>query len=356
MKISSVLALALALVACTTSNARIQEEGPYVYKSSIRLNTYHFLRYWPNPNAKEPQYNFGAWTPKMQFNVQGPLEGGSQVSVTFTKPNGAPWFSTNLETLEIPADQYAEFKYDDTSAEKKAIILTGNFGITINLSNSLTGTKKTLFSGKFDVGKFHYGSTNKDEVNNFDYYVNHDWNLPIAQMVFDEQTSEDTPRLVINAWFRGTLDSTKMAGYLFHDGKQVASTKNNGSAQEKITITPGTTTKDFYWSRWGFNLTMVASTRKTENANLSYPDVYFLDKHPGDYEFKVLYDGKLVRTAKFTIGPDGKLVDNGLAIQNKMGKGVILLPMSITPGADGKAVTTNYKTNAYYGNAVTGFP
>jgi hypothetical protein len=175
-------------------------------------------------------------------------------------------------------------------------------------------------------------------------------------MTFDEQVSEDTPRLVINAWFRGPKDQTKMAGYLFHNGKQVASTKNKGSVYEKITITPGTTTTDYLWSRWQFHLTMVAETRKSENSSVSYPEVYFLDKNPGDYEFKVLYDGKLARTAKFTIGPDGKLVDNGLATQNKMGKGVILLPITILPGVDGKAVTTNYKTGAYYGNAVTGFP
>jgi hypothetical protein len=355
MKRLALLMMALMLVVCTARMAHAQLEGPYVYKSSLRINTYHFLRYWPNPNAKEPTYNFGSWTPKVEFNVQGPLEGGSQVSLTFTKPDGTKWFSVNLETPEIPADQFASFRYDDTSKEKLATILTGTFGLTINLANALTKTNKTLFTGKFDVAKFHYGGNAPDAKNNFDYYVSHDWNLPIAQLVWSEEEDERTPRLRVNMWFRGEKDSTKMAGYLFYKGKQVASTKMNGSAQETVTLRPGTTEPNFYWSRWTLYFTLVSSGLKMESAN-NYDALYFLDKNPGEYEIKVLYDGKLARTAKFTIGPDGKFVDNGLAEKNKMGKGVILLPATVEAGIDGKADITKYKAQAYYYNPVVGFP
>ncbi|HLK58137.1 MAG TPA: hypothetical protein VKU00_16335 [Chthonomonadaceae bacterium] len=355
MRVYALMALALLLALCSAVQTRAGEvEGPYVYKSSIHINTQHYLVYWPSPTAKEPQYLTGSWAPRFDFNVQGPLEGGSQISVSFFKPDGAKWLTRNLNTEETAKDTFQHFMSDGLEMEKQATTQTGIFTIKIELSNALTKTDKTLFTGKFEVGKFHYG-TAPNEKNQNDYFVNHDWTLPIGQMSFDTHGDAEAPKLLVSLWFRGPSNTSSVAGYLYFNGKQISSTKSMGGVHEAAIIRTGTTQEDMLWTRWTFHFARVAEARKGNSAN-NYPDMWWLDKNPGDYEIKILRDGKLARSAKFTIGADGKLVDNGLAEKNNMGFGVILFPVNVEPGMDGKANTTNYKAQAYYGNSLVGFP
>ncbi len=357
MKIRWLLLLALALPPLTLPlPARAQKmAGPYVYKSSVHLNTQHYLVYWPSPTAKEPQYLTGSWAPRLNFNVQGPLEGGSQISVRFAKPGGAKWFSRDLKTDETDADSFQSFSLDGNDLEKQATTLTGEFTLTVALSNALSGVNKTLYTGKFEVVKFHYGSA-PNEVHQADYYVNHDWTLPIGQMGFDDDPANaEAPTLRVTLWFRGALDMQMLAGYLYYNGKQITSTKSAGSVGAPVVIEPGTTRPDLTWSRCLFYFSRVAEALHGNSGN-NYDTMFFLDKNPGSYEVKVLRDGKLARSAKFTIGPDGKLVDNGLAALNKMGKGVTLVPVTTDLSLDGKASIVNYKSQAFYGNPLIGFP
>ena len=356
MKFRLLFLLALTLTAALPTLTRAQEmPGPYVYKSSVHLNTQHYLRYWPTPTAKEPQYLTGSWAPKLNFNVQGPLEGGSQITVTFAKPGGVQWFHEDLKTDEIDGNTFQSFTLDGNDLEKQATTLAGTFTLTISLSNALTSTHKTLYIGKFEVGKFHYG-TAPNEVHQADYYVNHDWTLPIGQMSFDDDPANaEAPTLRMNIWFRGAPQTDQLAGYLYYQGKQISTTKSAGNVGIPITIQPGTTRPDLTWSRATFFFSHVAETLKPESAN-NYDAFFFLDKNPGDYELKVLRNGKLARSAKFTIGADGKLADSGLASANKMGKGVTLIPVTDDLSQDGKASTVNYKSQAFYGNPLVGFP
>jgi hypothetical protein len=329
--------------------------GPYVYKSSVRLNTQHYLVYWPTPTAKEPQYLTGSWVPKLNFNVQGPLEGGSQITVKFTKPGGAKWISRDLRTDETAADSFQSFTLDGIEMEKQATTMTGVFTLNIVLTNALSGVNKSLYTGKFEVGKFHYGSA-PNEVRQADYYVNHDWTLPIGQMSFDDNPANaEAPQLIVKMWFRVALDTDTLAGYLYYNGKQISSTKSAGNVSSPVVVQPGTTKPDLTWSRCTFYFSTVSKGRNGDSAS-SYDSMFFLDKHPGDYEVKVLRGGKLARRAKFTIGPNGVLVDNGLASQNKMGLGVTLIPVTTDLSQDGKASIANYKSLAFYGNPVIGFP
>ena len=356
MKTRLLFLLVLSLMVALPTFSRADDmTGPYVYKSSVHLNTQHYLVYWPSPTAKEPEYLTGSWAPKLDFNVQGPLEGGSQISVTFAKPGGVKWFSRNLRTDEIGADTFSSFSLDGNDLEKQATKLAGTFTVTISLSNALTSTNKTLYVGKFEVVKFHYGSA-PNEIHQADYYVNHDWTLPIGQMSYDDDPSNaEAPTLRMNIWFRGPLQTDDLAGYLYYQGKQITSTKSAGTVGIPLVIQPGTTRPDLTWSRGLFHFAGVAEALKPESAN-NYDSMFFLDKHPGDYQLKVLRNGKLARSAKFTIGADGKLVDNGLAASNKMGKGVTLIPVTDDLSLDGKASIVNYKSQAFYGNPVVGFP
>ncbi|BDI32098.1 hypothetical protein CCAX7_41490 [Capsulimonas corticalis] len=354
MKIRLLLLLILALVFPTFARAD-DLVGPYVYKSSVRLNTQHYLVYWPSPTAKEPQYLTGSWAPKLNFNVQGPLEGGSQISVQFTKPGGVKWIHRDLKTDETDADSFQSFSLDGIDLDKQATMATGEFTLNIVLTNALNGTNKPLYTGKFEVAKFHYGAA-PNEVHQADYYVNHDWTLPIGQMSFDDNPENaEAPALLVKLWFRGPLDMQMLAGYLYYNGKQISSTKSEGNVSAPVVVQPGSTRPDLTWSRCTFDFAKVSKGRNGDSAN-NYDSMFFLDKHPGEYEIKVLRGGKLARSAKFTIGPDGALVDNGLAASNKMGKGVTLIPVTTDLSQDAGASIANYKSLAFYGNPVVGFP
>ena len=63
---------------------------------------------------------------------------------------------------------------------------------------------------------------------------------------------------------------------------------------------------------WTFQFAKVRGYNKDTSAN-RYEGVFFLDKNPGEYEIKVLRQQKLARSAAFTVGADGRIVDNGIA-------------------------------------------
>jgi hypothetical protein len=82
--------------------------------------------------------------------------------------------------------------------------------------------------------------------------------------------------------------------------------------------------------------------------------LYQLDKNPGEYEFKLLWNNKLARTIKFTAGPGGKL-DTSLAASNKLGTDRLIVPVTILGDQDGTWDKAAWKADAFYGNPLTGF-
>jgi hypothetical protein len=90
--------------------------------------------------------------------------------------------------------------------------------------------------------------------------------------------------------------------------------------------------------------------------NGAHSDAFRLDKNPGEYEVKVLRKGKLVRTVKFSVGPDGKIVDPGVSQQNSLGTQRITIFASVTGDEDGrKPDLTAWKTGAFFGEPLKGF-
>jgi hypothetical protein len=85
-----------------------------------------------------------------------------------------------------------------------------------------------------------------------------------------------------------------------------------------------------------------------------FGEIYTMDKNPGDYELKVLWQNHLARSLKFKVGPDGKYVST-LATANKLGSDRAIFPVQLIGDQDGKWDKNAYKTDAYYGNPLTGF-
>src|ERR1051325_6534446 len=105
-------------------------DGPTLLKRTVMIKLRRFSRYWPNPAAKEPQYSTYSWFPRWQFEVLGPMGGGSQFIAEFQKADGSPWMTANMPTSEIAEGDSAVIKMpdmDENTLEKKAITATGTF-------------------------------------------------------------------------------------------------------------------------------------------------------------------------------------------------------------------------------------
>ena len=62
-----------------------------------------------------------------------------------------------------------------------------------------------------------------------------------------------------------------------------------------------------------------------------------------------------MRSIKFAVDAEGKLVDNGIATSNKLGDNRIIVPVQVLGDSDGQWDKMAWKTDAFYGNPLTGF-
>ncbi len=338
----------------STSSAPAIQSGPTLLKASLIVRANRLLHYWKAPEVD----SYWSWMPEMTFYVAGPINTGSAFIIDFTNETGAPWYSVECETNAIPAGQFAHIVTPaiTTHVDKRTTLATGTFGFTIRLKSELSGANEKLFSGKFKVTRFHVGNNLPAFKNQFEYVVDQDWNLPIGYLSFNLRSDQNMPPLNVSMWFRGELDNTKLAAYLFYNGKQIASTKEqSGSAGYDSAVFANSHEGNTRWERWTFGWGSVRGwNTDTSSANIT-TQIFFLNKNPGEYEVKVLRDGDLARSAKFSVGVDGRLVDNGIAQKNSLGGFAMILPVKVIGAGDGQWDANAWKTDAFYGNPLNGF-
>jgi hypothetical protein len=338
----------------TLGNADANQTGPTLLKASIAVRANRLKRYWKAPDMDD----YWSWLPEMSFVVLGPVNTGSAFAIDFTNEAGAPWYSVECNTEAIDATRWQKIVTPaiTTHIDKRTTLATGTFGFTIRLKNELSGANEKLFSGKFKVTKFHIGNNLPAFKNQFEYVVDQDWNLPIGYLYFNTQADQNMPPLKVAMWFRGELDNTKLAAYLFYNGKQIASTKEQtGSAGYDAAIFPNAHEGNTRWERWAFSWGQVRGWNTDTSSANNTSEIFFLNRNPGEYEVKVLRDGDLARSAKFTIGPDGRLVDNGITQKNNLGGLAMILPVKVIGAGDGQWNPIAWKTEAFYGNPLAGF-
>jgi hypothetical protein len=337
----------------TLSDTGANQAGPTLLKASVIVRANRLLRYWKAPDTD----NYWSWIPEMSFVVVGPINTGSAFVVDFTNETGAPWYTVECETPAIDATRWQKIVTPAivTHIDKRTTLATGTFGFTIRLKNELSSTNQTVFSGKFKVAKFHIGNDLPAFKNQFEYYVDQDWNLPIGYLSFNTAADQNMPPLKIAMWFRGELDNTKLAAYLFYNGKQIGSTKDQGGAAYDAAVFANAHEGNTRWERWTFSWGSVRGWNTDTSSVKNTSDIFFMNQKPGEYEVKVLRDGDLARSAKFTVGPDGRLVDNGITQKNTLGGLAMILPVKVIGAADGQWDPNAWKTGAFYGNPLTGF-
>jgi hypothetical protein len=331
--------------------------GPTLDKTTviIRANTYS---QWDS-KANTDRYG---WVPQLDFSVNGPVPSGSVISFEMTTPDGKPWVSADCETSTVGVGEVLKVEACGRDLQKTKSLWTsavGMFGLKISIKNELQGMNQDFFSGKFKVSKIFYGDVPNDK-NNYAWYVDYDWALPIAELFPDaiEQSYggprvKDRQPLVVTFWFRGSTANS--IAYLFYKGQQIGSTETTSDGMvvgeqgveliEKANV-------PIAWVKNKYIFTHVL----VENRDNSGMEAFRLEKNPGEYEVKVLRKGKLVRDVKFTVGPNGRIVDPGVTQQNALGTQRITVFAAVTGDEDGrKPDLAAWKTGAFFGEPLKGF-
>src|SRR6266850_4040581 len=328
MMIRPLVRLGLLVIVCaivtgsrpahSTISPPANQTGPTLLKASVIVRANRLKRYWKAPEMDD----YWSWMPEMSFVVTGPINTGSAFFIDFTNEAGAPWYTVECATPSIDATRWQTIGTPaiTTHIDKRTTLATGTFGFAIRLKNELSGTNEKFFSGKFKVAKFHIGNNLPAFKNQFEYFVDQDWNLPIGYLSFNLRNDQNMPPLNVSMWFRGELDNTKLSAYLFYNGQQIASTRDqSGGAAYDVAVFPNGHEGNTRWERWNFSWGLVRGWNTDTSSANNTSQIFFLNKNPGEYEVKVLRDGELARSAKFTVGPDGRLVDNGITQQNNLG-------------------------------------
>ncbi len=338
-----------------------QSDQPTIAKDSLQVTAFS--------DGFNQKKNLDTWTwlPVMDFRVNGPLGSGSQLYVEYTIPGSAPVkFDCRTEETPPGSRMHTQCGGRDGIPEDKSSTYTGVFSFAVKLRNELAGTDSTLFTGKAKVKKAHSNEAQTPKfVNHFVYYVDHDWNLPIGYVFYEEDSQNGMERPILNVafWVRG--DAYNFQPHLFYQGKEVGKMYYAGEEVGKSGCDPeidNTTThyvedampQKAKWSRMRCTFGNVRGWDKTGKPPGMFGPLYNLSANPGEYEFKLLWNNHLARSIKFKVAPDGKL-DNGLAAANQLGSARTIVPVQIIGDQDGQWDRAAWKLDAFYGHPLTGF-
>ena len=349
--------LLLLLSAITTA----AQEQPTIQKDSVQVEAFTFSSY-------KGDFKTWSWVPQTKFRVNGPIASGSQLFVEFSLPGTGAWVKYDCKTQQTETGRWwqPECGGHDSMPEDKGITYTGPINFAIKMRNELTGGGDvTLFTGKAKVAKVHSGEAGPNFVNHFDYYVNQDWNLPIGYMFLepDDVFAWRKPRLAFAVWARGEMQGS-FEPHLFHNGKEVGKMMYQGEqvgtpscgSNEVEHNTTHIANGPYVWTRMKCEFSSVLAWNKTDDSNdTQFGRLYLLSENPGEHEIKILYKGHLVRSIKFSVDAEGKIVDNGIGKNNKIGNDRVIVPVQVLGDSDGPWDKNAWKTDAFYGNPLTGF-
>ncbi|MFL6255358.1 MAG: hypothetical protein ACJ74T_10055 [Pyrinomonadaceae bacterium] len=335
--------------------------GPTIAKDSVQLRAFTYSSY-------KGSYDTFSWAPLISYRVNGPVPSGGQLYVEYTVP-GSPAIRFDCSTEETPADRWLKTECGgrDGVPEEKGTTYTGPFNFAIKLRNELAGTDSTLFTGKAKVAKVHSNEIKTGKfANHFVYYVDGDWNLPIGYVYYtqDDLKGWDRPILNVSFWVRG--EAYNLDPHLFYKGAEVGRIlyqgEQVGKASCEADVENNTTNfvdeKDApqkaKWSRVVCSFNNVRGWDRSGEAPGMFGALYQLDKNPGEYEMKLLWNNKLARSVKFNVPAGGRL-DTSLAASNKLGTDRLIVPVTIIGEQDGVWDKAAWRTDAFYGNPLTGF-
>ena len=337
-------------------------DSPVIAKDSMIVKAWSLSSYKGN-------FKIWSWVPQMEFRVNGPIESGAQLYAEYSLPTGA-WVKFDCQTSETVKGRWWKTECGGRDIpEDKGSIYSGPVSFTIKLRNELTGSDTTLYTGKAKVLKARSNETGPDFINHYAYYVDQDWNLPVGYIFFDSDDVRgwNLPGFNVAFWIRG--EAAKFEPHLFYQGKEVGKilygtdvvgTPGCGQIEEvnPTNYVADTVPQKAKWARVECSFPNIKMWDKTGEKRDDFPGqtgkMHMLADNPGEYEFKLLWNNHLARSIKFTVGQDGKIVDNGYASGVKLGSSKLIFPTQLLGDQDGPWDKTSWKTDTYYGNPING--
>jgi hypothetical protein len=359
-------ALALGSQLAHAAAVSASVDGPTIMKDYVTVRAFTVDSYQKN-------FDVWSWLPTVRFRVNGPIASGSTLWVEFNLPTG-PWVKFDCKTEEIAKDHW--WQVEDAGGrdigEDKGTTYTGPVDFAIHVRNDLASTDSVLFKGKIKVAKAHSNETGGEKfAQHFVYYVDQDWNLPIGYVFYtkDDVHGWDLPTFNAAFWARG--EGVEIQPHLFFEAHEVGKMSWSGtpvgqpSADPELTLETTQYVDDSLpqkakWARVVCTFPNVKGWNKTgQILDNSRPGqvgaVHILKDHPGDYEVKVLWRNKIARSIKFTVRDDGTL-DDAVNTANHIGDiRRMVVPVKIIGDQDGNWDKDAWKTDAFYGNPLTGF-
>lgn len=343
---------------------------PYLVRSSLVVRARTEERYWKGNDWAFDQWS---WLPEIKFQLAGPLASGSTVVADFFRTNGKPWMSVELkrsrDTPPLAAGEATLLESERASQaqEKLASMESGLIPFRVRYQNELTGKSGVLFSGRMKVAKAHSGVPGPNFKNHFVYYNDLDWLAPVGYLTQDVVSDPQAPPVEVLSWLKGPdQDSSQIKGYLFYQGRQIGSTEQSGAVNSQLQWGPSVQIRakenHHDWVLWNFHFTSVYGFY-SRGADYPPPSgTHILANNPGDYEFKVTRKGQLVRSAKFSVQPDGYVKQTGFLEGNSVVQSGVdkvdsaktnvwmFMPMQVQGKTDGVLDPKAWQTEAWWGN------
>lgn len=313
------LLVVFGLLATATPSPVCAQDELFVMKDSLLIKPQ-----LGSPTAKGARTG---WWPAIEFTVRGSIPSGGQFEVDFGYPAKPRWTKVACRDPEQAFGKEDQWKvFCSLESGSSGTLYLGPVDFAINLRNPLSESNTVLYKGKFKAAL---------DPNYADgYYADEDWRFPIGYVFFGEF-------LTTRFWVRGVPQTE---AHLFYQGKEIAKTIQNGNENPA----------DAARYQWGYTeISFGGVYPKKVPDYAADPPNFVVPENPGEYEIKVLLYRQLARSIKFTVLPDGT-IDNSIATANNLRIDNALVPVRVI-GTIHPWNKLAWKTEAFYGNPLTGF-
>lgn len=323
-------------------------DAPVLLKTTLDIRCDTENRYWKLPNES----NYTSWIPMLKFKVRYSGAAKLRLMAEYFTPDGKAWFTETLGTnMSNASEKTVDINTERVSGrfDGKSTIATGLFGVKI----TDTRDNSILFQGKFKVGKFKYGPSIPMFKNQYDFFVDQDWNLPFGY-VWLNWKDRNAPAPTVSVWIKGETRLGDLEARLFYNGEQIATTDDMGAASSVQQRYPNSLENkdthrwelfDFEWYKYKY--------AANQNGRNMYRQARFMNDSDGSYTVKVYHKAVQIRELSFTVS-GGMITDNGIASGNNFADGKTIVPVRVLGDKD-KWSSATWKADAFYANPVNGF-
>ena len=325
-------------------------------KDTLEIKTYRLPFWKQRDNGSQ-----WSWVPQVTFHILHDGSSAQRYTAEWFKPDGSLWFSESLRpgsSVGRVQTVFIKSEVPSEDVEKLASVTGGAYGVKI--TNAKSG--EAAFQGKFKVSKLAPQSDDPKYKNQFDFYVEEDWLLPIAYVGYDNDENFEAPHPSVWMWFKGDkLKPEDFEARLFYNNRQIASTDESCNTcvkshdQERgVESCPSREEtchwrlRRFYWKNF------VTINEQYDFFKNRVPNTTATNDAPGEYTVKVFYKNQQIREAKFNVAAGGAIAPNAFSDKLVLINHKVLVPARVLGTAE-KWNPATWKTDMFYGNPLPGF-